>query len=278
MSSDLTHSGAGEVWRGLAGVYADLGPPLVPGEEDCRIVERAIAEWVACHPGERMNALLMGVTPPMAALPWPDHSFLTAMDRSQFMIRSVWPGNVGSRRAAVRADWQSLPVRNGSVDLVVADGSLSSVSYPDGYRAVCRAIVRALKPGGMVSLRVYIPPCAKENPADVVRELPRHATFHEFKLRLLMALQTSPAEGSQLDRAHRYWTGYAIDRATLAASTGWRRQEIDTIDHYRGVDEAYTFPALDDLAPLLEEYFTITSISVPTYSLGACCPTLVLRP
>jgi SAM-dependent methyltransferase len=225
-----------------------------------------------------MNALLLGVTPPLASISWPDASFLAAVDRSRSMVRSVWPGDIASRRAAVQADWQALPVRDGSLDLVAGDGSLSSVRYPDGYRAICRAIRRGLKPDGLVTLRVYVPPTAKEEPGDVVAELSRHATFHQFKLRLLMALQASPEEGSHLDRAHRYWTECTIDRAALAAATGWRREEIDTIDRYRGLDESYTFPALEELLPLLEESFSVQSISVPTYPFGVCCPTLVLRP
>jgi SAM-dependent methyltransferase len=281
MSSQVNNlSGARRTgsWRGFEGVYANLGSPLLPSVEDRHFLEYAICEWVAAHPGETLQALLLGVTPGLAGISWPQRSFLLAVDRSESMIASVWPGNVPSIRGAIRADWLALPVRDRSLDLVAGDGSRIALRYPDGYRTLARAIRSVLRPGGVLVLRAFVRPPVAEDPGDVIAELPRHASFHQFKLRLLMALQASPEEGVQLDHAHRYWTACNIDRAALALETGWRREEIDTMDRYRGLDDVYTFPTIAELLALTAEFFAATSIFVPSYPLGECCPSLVMQP
>ena len=181
-------------------------------------------------------------------------------------------------RGAVEGDWLWLPVRDASLDLAVGDGSLSALPYPDGYRKLASTLREKLKPGGALLLRAYVPPPAPEDPGDVMAELPRHTTFHEFKLRLLMALQRGPQEGTHLDEVYRYWSDWGIDRAALAAETEWRRDEIDTIDRYRGLKAVYTFPPRGELLALLEEYFPEVRVRVPSYPMGERCPTLVMRP
>jgi SAM-dependent methyltransferase len=274
----LSDQTASEAWRGFENIYGNFGPPLTPSDEDRRFVEAAIADWVACHPGERLRAVLLGVTPGIVAAGWPGGSFLIAVERSKAIIRSVWPGNIPAVRWAVEGDWLSLPVRAGTLDIAVGDGSLSALSYPGGYRRLARAFREKLRPGGILVLRAYVPPAAPEDPRHVMAELPRHATFHQFKLRLLMALQESPEEGTHLAEVYRYWSAYGIDRAALAAETRWRREEIDTIDRYRDLDGTYTFPPLDELRALLGESFSQMRVLVPSYPLGECCPTLVMRP
>jgi SAM-dependent methyltransferase len=274
----LSGADASEGWRGFAGVYENLGPPLMPCGEDCRFIEQTISEWIACHPGEQLSALLLGVTPALVRISWPAESFLTAVDRSHSMIQSVWPGNIDSCRGAAQGDWLALPIRDGSLDMVLGDGSPIALRYSDGFRTLCRAIRTALRTGGVGALRVFVRPSVQEDPADVIADLPSNATFHQFKLRLLMALQPSPEEGAHLDRVHRHWTACNIDRTELERETGWRREEIDTIDRYRGLDDVYTFPTLQELLALLGEFFSDTSVLVPSYPMGECCPTLVMRP
>jgi SAM-dependent methyltransferase len=274
----LSGPGASKGWRGFAGVYGNLGPPLVPGEEDCKFLERTISDWISCHPGERLRALMLGVTPALVGISWPASSFLTAVDRSHSMIQSIWPGNIDSCRGAAQGDWLALPIRNGSLDMVLGDGSLIAMRYPDGFRTLCRAIRNALRTGGVAVLRVFVRPPVQDDPADVIADLPSNATFHQFKLRLLMAMQPSPEEGAQLDRVHRYWTACNIDRTALELETGWRREEIDTIDRYLGLDDVYTFPTLQELLALLGEFFPEISVRAPSYPLGERFPTLVMRP
>lgn len=266
-----------EIWRGFAEAYANLGPPLAPCAEDRQFMEQAARNWAAGHPGERLMALLLGVTPLLARMAWPAGAFLTAADRSHAMIGAIWPGDAASVRGAVQADWLALPVRDRSLDLVLGDGLLNGLRYPEGYRALALAVRAVLKSGGILALRAFVRPLVSEDPRLVIAEIVRSATFHQFKLRLLMAMQPSPEVGCDLSRVHRYWTACAIDRAALALQTGWRREEIDTIDRYRGLDEIYTFPTLEELRSLLAEFFTERSVLLPSYPMAECCPTLVMQ-
>ena len=274
----LSSVGRSGGWRGFAAAYRDLGPPLAPGSEDCRFMEQVAQDWAGRHPGERLRALLLGVTPRLARMAWPPASFLIAADRSLEMIGSVWPGNIASVRGAIQADWLALPMPERSLDMVAGDGSPITLRYPNDHRALARAMRATLRTGGTMALRAFVRPAVREDPDEVVAELPRHATFHQFKLRLLMAMQPSPEEGVHLDTVHRFWTACHIDRAALAFETEWRREEIDTIDRYRGLDDVYTFPTLEELQSVLGEFFSETSVFVPSYPMGECCPTLVMRP
>lgn len=276
--SNLPNVVTSDGWRGFAAAYRNLGPPLAPCAEDARFVEQVARDWAARHPGERLTALLLGVTPLLARIAWPPASFLAAADRSFPMIESIWPGNIPSVRGAMQADWLALPVRDRSLDMIIGDGSPIALRYPDGHRALACAIRASLKPGGTAVLRVFVRPAVGEDPSDVVADLPRNATFHQFKLRLMMALQPTPEQGAHLDTVHRFWTACNIDRDALALETEWRREEIDTIDRYRGLDDVYTFPTLEELLHLLGEFFSDTSVLVPSYPLAERCPTLVIRP
>jgi SAM-dependent methyltransferase len=194
------------------------------------------------------------------------------------MIRAVWPGNLTAARGAVRADWLAMPVRDTSIDIVVGDGSPIALRYPEELRRGARNIRAAMKPGGLLALRAFVRPAAKEDPRDVIASLPRHATLSQFKLRLFMALQSNPEAGCRLDDLYRYWAACHIDRDALARATGWERAEIDTIDRYRKCRDVYTFPTLAELRSVLAEFFSHSTASIPTYPLGERCPTLVLRP
>ena len=78
-----------EGWLGFENVYCNLGPPLTPCGEDRQFVEHALSMWVASHPAERLQALLLGVTPLLARISWPPKSFLAAIDLSRAMVESV---------------------------------------------------------------------------------------------------------------------------------------------------------------------------------------------
>jgi hypothetical protein len=64
----------------------------------------------------------------------------------------------------------------------------------------------------------------------------------------------------------------------LSLRTGWERREIETIELHNGPNTIHTFPTIDELRSVLEEYFGEIRKCVPTYPGGNLCPTLVLRP
>ena len=265
-------------WNSFADSFRALGPPLRPSAEDIGSMEEAAYAWAAAHPGRPLHALLLGVTPGIAEMRWPDRTSLMAVDSSPAMTRAVWPGNISGKRWVVCGDWHALPRAERSCDFVVGDGSINCLSYPDGYRALAAGVHRVLRDDGLFVLRCYLRPELQESPEDVVARTAAFPSFHHFKFSLLMAMQRCVCEGIAVDRVHRFWAGLKLEEESLAARTGWEKSAIRTIEFYRGTNTVHTFPSLAELRAMLLEFFDEISLTRPSYPLGKRCPTLVLKP
>ena len=121
-------------WHSLASSYPALRWPLRPSGEDIRVMEETVATWAARHSQVELRALLLGVTPEIADMRWPAASSLTAVDGSAAMARAVWPGNIPRKRRVVCGNWLALPLRESCCSVVIGDGSMNCLPYPDGYR------------------------------------------------------------------------------------------------------------------------------------------------
>jgi SAM-dependent methyltransferase len=225
----------GSYWDGFAQSYARLGPPLRPSADDIQIFERTIADWAAARSMRRVEALLLGVTPDIARMRWPSGTSLLAIDRSEPMVRTVWPGNIAGWREVVCADWVSLPRKKASCDVVIGDGSINCLPYPDGFRKVAETVASVLRPDGIFLLRVYLQSEPRETTDHVFADAldGRVSSFHAFKLRLLMAAQENAHEGVAVRDVYRSWAERKIDRERLPNVTGWQKHDVDTIDFYR---------------------------------------------
>src|ERR1039458_51759 len=273
-------SGAASYWNSLASSYAALGSPLRPAREDIRFMEAAVAGWAAWH-SRAPRAVLIGVTPDIAQMAWPAQTSLTAVDSSLTMVSALWPRN-GShcKRRLVVADWRALPLGRGACDIVIGDGSINCLPYPDGFRSLAAEISGVLGAEGLLVLRCYIQPELQEQPDQVLAELftERIPSFHHFKFRLLMALQPSAHTGIAVNDAYEFWASSAVDEARLAARPGWEQAAIEMIRLYRGTDTVHTFPTRAELRAVLDESFDEVSVSIPSYCLGERCPTILFRP
>ena len=265
-------------WNSFADSFRALGQPLRPSADDIRSLEGAASAWAAGHPGQRLDALLLGVTPEIAGMQWPAAASLVAVDSSLAMIRCVWPGTGMEGKWAVCGDWHSLPRREGSCDLVAGDGSFNCLRYPSGYRALAAGVHTALREDGVFVLRCYLRPELQESPEQVAARITEFPSFHHFKFCLLMAMQRDVREGIAVDRVYQFWEGLKPDAAALAERAGWGSQDVGTIEFYRGTRTVHTFPTLLELRAVLRECFEEVSLTVPTYPLGERCPTLVLKP
>ena len=269
-------------WSGLASNYATLGPPLRPSDEDLRCFESSIANWAGTHPGVFIRAVLLGVTPDIASMRWPENSSLVAFDRSDAMIGGVWRAkhearvSHGGSRCAVQADWRAMPRKDRSCHIVIGDGSLSSVRFPDESRTVLGEIRRILEPSGIALLRCYIQPSVKEQPQRLLDALGEIPSFHEFKLRLLMALQPSAESGISVRDVYRFWARQRFDSNLLSARTGWDPAAIEMMELYRDSETVYSFPTMAELESLLREFFGEIAIA-SAGRLGETCPIIMLR-
>jgi SAM-dependent methyltransferase len=264
----------GRQWRLLA-------PPLRPCADDVRVVEETTAAWVHAHPGGRLRALVLGVTPELAALRWPAGTSLVALDKSQGMIDAVWPRERVPPGATARcADWLASPLDDASVDVVAGDGVLNVIpSLADAGR-LCGEVGRMLAPGGRFVVRVFVAPDPQEPLAAIERDLwaRRIGSFHVLKWRLLMAVQDPVSHSVCLGDAWTAWRGFCPDPRALTEKLGWAPEVVATIDAYRGAPTRFTFPTRLEAKAILAEAFEEIACHEHAYELGERCPTWVLAP
>lgn len=255
-------------WPRHARQWALVGPPLRPSPADVAAVRAQVAR---CGPAPR--GLVLGVTPELIAAGWPAAARLIAVERSADVIAAIGPR--GPAAVALQADWRALPLAARSIDLAVGDGALSTLRFPDDYRALAGELARALAPGGRLALRLFAAPPTAEPLDAVAAALAAGAigSFHALKWRVAMAIQ--PADRNvgvaAIGRAVEALCG---DRAALAARTGWPRAVIDAIDSYRGSALTYSFPTQAEVIAALGEALAVVDAVAPGYELGERCPTV----
>jgi hypothetical protein len=243
-------------------------------------MQEAVSHSSAALRGEPFHALLLGVTPDLARMEWPQGARLMAVDYSFPMTRSVWPGDLPGKRAVVCANWLSMPRAASSCDVVLGDGSMNCLRYPSEFQRAAEIVSGMLRDDGVFALRCYLRGEPAESTDDVYEDLLRGniGGFHAFKLRLFMALQVAPECGVRVHDAYQSWAERNLDKRLLPQGEGWEEDVVDTIQFYRGRDTVYSFPTLAELRSAMLPWLEETSLSTGGYELGERCPTLVYRP
>jgi hypothetical protein len=223
--------------------------------------------------------LLLGVTPELYRLPWPKATDFLAVDRTQAMIDSVWPG---PKEAVQCMDWLALQLPDSSRDVVLCDGGLHLLAYPQQQGQLVELLRGILSDGGLCILRLYVPPPQRESPDAVLRELleGRISSLNILKLRLGMSLMESASEGVELGTIWRAIHAVAPDLQQLALRIGWPVEHMLAIYTYRGSTARYHFVTVDQVYDLFcgrPGGFKVHRLRVPSYELGERCPTIVLR-
>lgn len=268
--------GTGDHWAALAAGWELSGPPLRVSDEDLAAYREVVAQWAGERPP---RVLLLGVTPEIYRLPWPQGTDFLAADRQEAMIEAVWPG---PRDLVLHEDWTELSLADGARDIVVCDGGFHLLAYPEGQIRLVRSLARVLAEGGVCALRLFVPPVPAENPGAVLTDVRtgRVPSVNALKLRLGMALQGDPVAGIELGRIWDTFRRELPDTETAQRATGWPAAEVRSLDAYRDSRSRYHFVGLEEVKSLFCEEpggFVVESLRVPTYDLGERCPLLVLR-
>ncbi|HEY5565434.1 MAG TPA: class I SAM-dependent methyltransferase [Rhodothermia bacterium] len=276
-TSSQSERPAGGHWQGIARLWSQVGPPLRPSLEDLRFVEQAVNR--KNDRTDPFRVLILGVTPELYELPWPDETEVVSADHTAAMIDEIWPGPPGT---AHLTEWTSLPFATDSHHIVLCDGGLHLVKYPDGSRQLAQEVRRILLPGGLCILRLFLPPRKRESVDSVLTDLLAGGigNLNLLKFRLWMALHEDPAEGVELRKVWDAVHSAAPDLERLATNIGWSPDHMLAINTYRGSQNRYHFLDMNDVTKLFCEDrggFEVESVHVPTYELGEQCPTLVLR-
>jgi SAM-dependent methyltransferase len=263
-------------WPLHARNWARVGPPLRPCAEDIALTERTIATWQDGRGARPVRGLVLGATPELVGMTWPEGASVLAVDRERAMLDALFVPGRG--RAAVTGDWLALPLDAGTIEIVVGDGCLTLFAFPGTYAAFAAELARVLTPEGLLLLRLFVAPDRPEPLAAIARSLASPDpgdTFDALKWRIAMAIQPASRTVRVAD-IRAAFDELVPDRAALAARTGWRRDVIDHIDVYRDSSATYSFPTLDETRAALAPALVERACHVPTYPLGDRCPTLVL--
>jgi len=240
---------------------------------------RAVVQHRSLAPAGPYRVILWGVTPELALMPWPQGAEILAIDRSELMIQSVWPGDVPGMRRAVCGEWRdTLRISGGGCDLLIGDGCLGTSCYPDEYVELTEAAADSLRQGALFVMRLHAHPDGKETTQRVVDDLLnlRIGNFHVFKFRLAMSVQESPEAGVELGHVWDRWRSLRIDEEELAKLTGWDPKVIDTINLYHDKKTRYFFPTLNQHLRIFQQRLDVQKIHVPEYEMGERRPIVML--
>ena len=267
-------------WDKHAQQWELVGPPLRPSGLDTDCFSDIVVEWSENKGQEALAALLMGITPEIAHMNWPDNTRLFAADYSTEMIRSLWTMQDQQDRLAFSSDWRTLPLPDHAVGLVIGDGCFTLLSYPDGYKDMAREIRRVLRDDGLFIVRFFVSTDDTTTPEQVHEQLlaGNMGNFHIFKFRLAIALQQTAENGVCVGDVWENWNAQRYDIDNLAAKLDWKPETIRTIDAYRGMNARYTYPTVDELKSALSPWFNQIAQYNHEYEFGENCPTLVMRP
>ena len=261
-------------WDTIAHYWSNVGQPLRPGPDDCRHYREIIND------GGRgpVRVLILGVTPELFHLGWPDDSTVFSADHSVEMSNAIWPGPPGS---AITTDWLSLPFPDETFDYVLCDGGLHLLDYPDSQKNLPGRLARILKPSGRMIFRLFCMPDKPEPLSTVFADLAegRLGNVHIFKLRTGMALQSSARGGIVLGEVYdKIITQYGTFE-NLRNVTGWPAKEIATLASYCDSKNCYHFLTKDQSIKVLEggRRFKLEHWVENRYTLGERCPIVALR-
>ncbi len=271
----MPHPTLTPLWDLQARQWASIKPPLRLAPEDVRVAQGVVDRWCASHDAAP-RGLVLGSTPELASLRWPDRSRIVALDRAFGMLRGVWRAASGA--PAVAGRWLDMPIRDASCDIVFGDGSITQVRKADGPE-FSRVLRRVVRDEALVLLRVLTRPVPSESSDAVWADLDAGGigSFHAFKLRLLMALHGDDGEV----RPHDVWAhvhGRAGSVERLARRGGWKLDEVATLEAYRDQSAVYWFPTLAEIRAVLDRDFVEQSCCQAGYELADRCPTLLLAP
>lgn len=261
-------------WQRMAASWQLVGPPLRPGAADLALFNAAIAAWTAQHQAAP-RALILGVTPELCHLDWPEGTQLSALDASAEMISRVWPGEPS---AALVGSWTAAPLPDASRDLLLLDGGFGVLPWPEGQRQLLLEASRLLAPGGIFVLRLFAPAGRTGTLAGISADLDAGniASLDELKFRLWGALQQDLATGVQPAAVVACIDTLASRPGWARATQHWSRQHLATLELHRHSKARYHWidPEALRLLATATPGLVLESVEYPAHKYGPCCPVI----
>jgi hypothetical protein len=179
---------------------------------------------------------------------------------------------------AICGDWLTMPLDTESRDVVLADGIFVQLPIPHAHRQLLEKLASILSPSGRFVVRMFVLPQTQESPAEVLNlcRAGKLVTVHEFKIRLLMAMQASSSAGVQLSEVWQYWNANRRQLSGPEAAGRWPADQLATLEAYRDQSTRYYFADLAEMRAMFRRWFVEVDCQIPNYRLGDRFPTFVL--
>jgi SAM-dependent methyltransferase len=261
-------SDAEKHFQRLATQWDKIGLPMRPLSPVASVLKSLMPE-------NTKQALLLGVTPEFAALA----EDTTALDHSAGMIAQIWPGD-GPNTRAVQGSWLNMPFEDDSFDVVIGDGSLTLLPFPEKVENVLSEIARVLRPDARAVLRCFV---ALDN-ALTDDELRSYATSLKNKsidaLRFRFAINAVHAANSPNITAAQAWRDFAElypDPEPMLSENGWNVADFARFQMYKDNSMSMNFPNRAQLSNLCARHFSAVSFhDSGDYPMAELCPIVVM--
>ena len=220
--------------------------------------------------------MMMGVTQEL----YPAFNDITAFDRDEAMIKRVWLGDTVTKRI-IHKDWLDIKFDSPpNFAGIIGDCAIPMLMDTATMRQFQEQCLNWLRPGGVFVQRLFERPDKPYTRSDLLEVMSKPATinFHAFKWMFCMVLAAE--SGYQVKDTDRFalFSELCSDRDQLAATTGWSRDAIDTIDLY--VDGTNTIAFCDRaeyLSTIPDQAVDIQFTHMKDYDLAGNCPIMSWR-
>jgi len=261
-----------EIWAQQSLRWKNVGLPTRPTPEDIEMMH----ELVIKHNRKLEQIAVLGVTPEVVQIPWPEITKLRAFDLSKEMIASLWEPNKNVLSEVIHADWQALPLLDDSIDLFVGDGCLTALPGIEIGAKVFREVFRCLNPEGRLIMRCFIRPKSNETLEQIIADVNSQQIhfFGSLKWRIAMAICDADTATVVPSQIIKVFNECFPDRESLSSQTGWDIGTINTIDSYRDMLNAFTFPSMSQIEYMSNAVFHFEEIKYGSYELSSRCPVI----
>jgi SAM-dependent methyltransferase len=265
-------------WSQMATRWSLVGPPLRPDTEDIALYRQAVAPRLSAH-GSPPQVLILGVTPELYHLGWPPGTCIQALDNSRKMIDAVWPGSPGT---ALQGSWTAIPLATSSCDIVLCDGGMGMLSYPDGQKKLLHELARVLAPSGILAIRLFAPTGRTGSIGEIFDDLQAGhiASLDILKLRLWGAMHRDPRTGIQPRAVVEKILATLNSFEKLADVSGWPPAHVRTLTLHLSNTACYHLTEADEIIRMAVGSlggFELLNLTEPGYRYGNCCPHVSFR-
>lgn len=265
-------------WSRIAQFWHLVGPPLRPSKEDLIHFERAVLGRVDTLERGPMRVLIFGVTPEFAALNWPAGTILKVLDGSPEMLKALWKGPANE---AVCGSWTATPFEDASLDMIVCDGGIGLLSYPQGQLALFSEVKRLLAPNGIFTFRLFAPGCHSETIEHIVSDLDRGAipSLDALKFKFWGALQATAETGVRPVDVVKNIELAVGSLERLVDHFGWPAAHVATLEFHRTSRAVYCLSDVNEVRSLIALLpgMKVASVDIPQHVFGDRCPVVSIE-